>query len=284
MINHLKDQYSISRLCRVLECSRSGYYDWVNLGRPQHKSFKQPINDLVNEMYQLDNRWGIKSIRMKIKTIYGEILTNYTVYRYMRLNDLQSVIRKKKRKYAKTQHHSIPNLLQRNFTTEQPNTKWSIDITYLPYDTGTLYLCAMKDMCDKSIVAYEIDCRQEANIVLKPVEQILKQIPQDQRKSLIIHSDQGVQFISDKYQALLKKYHVTQSVSYKGSCVDNVPIESFFSALKSETIHLHKHITREQMVNIVNNYITYYNNHRLQEQLKELAPNQYRQLALNNLF
>lgn len=235
-------------------------------------------------MHQSDPRWGIKSIRMQIKTIYGEILTNYTVYRYMRLNGIQSVIRKKKRKYAKIPHHNIPNLLQRNFTTDQPNTKWSIDITYLPYESGTLYLCALKDLCDKSIVAYEIDCRQETTIALTPVEQILKAIPLNQRKSLIIHSDQGSQFISENYQALLKKYHVTQSVSYKGSCIDNVPIESFFSALKSETIHLCRHITREQMVTMVNDYITYYNNDRLQEQLKELAPNQYRQLALNSLF
>ena len=91
----LRERYSVQLLCNTLGCSRSGYYDWIKLGRPQHKAFDQVINDLVMEMYNKDNRWGIRQIRMQIKTAYGLCLTNKTVYRYMRINGVQSIIRRK---------------------------------------------------------------------------------------------------------------------------------------------------------------------------------------------
>lgn len=118
-------------MCHILMCSRSGYYDWISLGKPLYKLFNESIKQLVLSEYFKDKRQGIVSLKMKIKKIHGSILTRSTVYRYMRLNQIQSIIRRKRYKWGKKPHHYIPNLLKRDFTTNTSNQKWSIDISYL---------------------------------------------------------------------------------------------------------------------------------------------------------
>lgn len=280
----LRDHYSIQLLCNTLGCSRSGYYDWVKLGRPKHKAYDKAINDLVMERYNKDNRWGIESIRMQIKKVYGVCLTNKTVYRYMRINGVQSIIRKKIKKYSKVPHHNIPNLLQRNFNTDKPNKKWSIDISYLFCKDGLSYICAIKDMFDKSIVSWSISRYIDHRLVMDTLIQAIESTPYEQRQELTLHSDQGWHFTNDFYRATLKRNGITQSISSKGSSVDNAPIESFFSALKTECIYLHKKLYTFNVEAIVKEYIIYYNNDRLQKKIKELAPFQYRTQVLSTLF
>ena len=213
---------------------------------------------------------------MNIKTIYGVQLKNSTIYRYMKIMNISSIIRKKKKKYSKVKHHKIPNLIKRDFNATKPNQKWSIDITYIHTISGVEYLCAIKDMYDKSIVSYNQSRFMDNELVLTTVKQAIKNVPYKQRKKLILHSDQGTHFIGKEYGLLLKHNKIRRSCSYKGSCVDNVPIESFFSALKTECIYLYKNITRELAKTLVDDYIKYYNFDRFQEKLKELSPIQYR--------
>lgn len=267
-------------LCRRLKCSRNGYYAWLRLGRPLYKAFKEEIDQLVMMNYHYDPRQGIRRLRMNIKAVYGISLTNATIYRVMRLNSVQSIIRKKRKKYGEIAHHQIPNLLQRDFTTTAPNQKWSIDVSYLNTTKYRLYLCAIKDLYDKSIRAYSISRYNDNRLVFDSLNQALYDYDNSQSESLILHSDQGAQFTSTPYRLRLEKDCIQHSVSYKGSCADNVPIESWFSALKSESVYLHHKITPERMIELVSDYIRFYNEHRLQEQLKELTPIQYRKLAL----
>ena len=280
----LKSKYSVNSLCKVLKCSKSGYYDWIKLGRPQNKAYNEFDNELVVRMHEKNKTWGIRQIRMQIKKIYGVILTNHTVYRYMRLNNIQSITRKKTHRYSKTPHHQIPNLLQRNFTTFSSNMKWSIDISYIFANDGVKYLCAIKDMFDKSIITYTVSKSLELPLVLETVKNACDIVPYEQRKELILHSDQGWHFTNMVYQTLLKQNNITQSISAKGSSVDNVPIESFFSALKSECIYLIKNLKVKEIDQTINNYINYYNNERLQEKIKELTPFQFRESTLNSIF
>ncbi len=280
----LKDKYSINTLCKVLECSKSGYYDWIKLGRPQNKAFNEATNEIVVKMHEKNKIWGIRQIRMQIKTIYSKKFTNYTVYRYMRLNNIQSITRKKNHRYSKTPHHQIPNLLQRNFTTFCSNCKWSIDISYIFATDGVKYLCAIKDMYDKSIIAYTISRFIDLQFVLDTVQKSIAKVAYEHRKNLILHSDQGWHFTHFAYQTLLKQNNITQSISAKGSSVDNVPIESFFSALKSECIYLIKNLKVKDIDETIDNFIEYYNNERLQEKIKELTPLQFRELTLNSAF
>lgn len=260
----------------ILRCSRSGYYSWINLGRPEYKSYDESIAKIIFEQYSKDKRQGIRRLRMNIKKIYGIELTNSTIYRYMKILNISSIIRKKKKRYSKVQHHKIPNLIKRDFNATKPNQKWSIDITYIHTISGVEYLCAIKDMYDKSIISHNQSRFMDNELVLNTVKQAIKSVPYHYRKGLILHSDQGTHFTGKDYGNLLKYNKIKRSCSYKGCCVDNVPIESFFSTLKTECIYLYKNISRELAKTLVDDYIKYYNYDRFQEKLKELSPIQYR--------
>lgn len=229
--------------------------------------------------YEKHNEYGIRQIRMHIKRKDGRILTNSTIYRYMKLNGIQSISRRKHHQYPKIDHHNIPNLLHRNFTTDFINRKWSIDISYIFANNGLKYLCAIKDMYDKSIISYKTSSFIDLNLVLDTVKEAIVKIPYNERKQLILHSDQGWHFTNLQYQKLLKDNNIIQSISARGSSVDNVPIESFFSALKTECIYLKDDLNVNEIESIVKEYIEYYNNERYQEKLKELAPLEFRALA-----
>lgn len=175
---------------------------------------------------------------MKIKEFFGVSLKNSTIQRYMKINNIKSITRKRTHRYSKVHHYEIPNLLKRNFNCLSINEKWSIDISYIFAVNGLMYLCAIKDMYDKSIVSYKVSNFIDLKLVLDTVKQAIESVPYEQRKNLILHSDQGWHFTNWQYVKLLKENNIQQSISSKGSCVDNVPIESFFSILKSECIYL----------------------------------------------
>ena len=284
MIDMIKDKYSITKLCKYLCCSKSGYYDWVKAGRPYFKAFDKVTNELVLKTYNKHPEQGIRPIRMNIKRKHGVILTNYTVYRYMLINNIQATSRRKGHGYSKLPHHDIPNLLHRNFNTDRPNRKWSIDISYIFGYNGLKYLCAIKDMYDKSIISYTISSFIDLKLVIDTVNKAIKSVSNKYRKELILHSDQGWHFTHHSYRKLLLDNGIKQSISAKGSSVDNVPIESFFSCLKSECIYRIKRLDVKDIENIINKFIKYYNTERLQSKLKELTPIEYRTLALNSLF
>ncbi len=284
VIDMLRKKYPVKLLCKTLGCSKSGYYDWIKLGRPKHKAFNEVINQMVKEMYEADDRRGIRTVRMQIKAAYGLILTNRTVHRYMRINDFIATVRVKHRSYPKASNHNISNVLQRDFTTNKPNEKWSIDISYIFLRDGLSYLCAIKDLYDKSIIAWQLSESIDLRLVLDTLDKAFTNIPYNQRTSLIMHSDQGWHFTHQFYREKLLSEGVIQSISAKGSSVDNAPIESFFAILKTECIYREKHLYKSNVYTVIENYMCYYNNERLQEKIKELAPIEYRTQALQSLF
>ena len=124
----------------------------------------------------------------------------------------------------------------------------------------------------------------DLRLVLDTVNEATRIVPYEQRKELILHSDQGWHFTNSAYIELLRENNITQSISYKGSSVDNVPIESFFSCLKSECIYLKENLYKDEIEETIDDFIYYYNNERLQEKIKELTPIEYRSLALSVSF
>ena len=267
----------------MLSCSKSGYYDWVNLGRPKYKTFNQSYNQLILDTYSKNNTWGVRQLHMQIKTLHNVVIPKPTIYRYMKINNIKSITRKRTHRYSKIQHHKIPNLVKRNFNCCNINEKWSIDISYIFAINGLKYLCAIKDLYDKSIISYKVSNFIDLKLVLDTVKQAIESVPYEQRKNLILHSDQGWHFTNWQYVKLLKENNIQQSISSKGSCVDNVPIESFFSILKSECIYLKQNLQKHEIEEVVKNFIMYYNNERLQEKIQELAPAQFRKQVLASL-
>lgn len=262
-------------MCSVLKCSRSGYYDWIDLGRPEHKNFNPGLATLVGRIHKERPIYGVARILIVLKRKYGLVISNKTVYRYMKILRIRSVIRVR-RKYGSVKVHFTPNLIRRDFTTTGPNQKWSVDVTYLPSKDGVEYLCAIKDMFDKTIVAHNISNKNDIDLVLKAVNQALIGIPLHNRPGLIIHSDQGSQFLSNDYAKTLEEFSVKRSLSYKGTCVDNSPIESFFSSFKSECLRLERNRTRLITRELVKSYIDFYHNERFQKGLNEMTPVEYR--------
>ena len=201
----------------------------------------------------------------------------------MQINNIKSITRKRTHRYSKIQQHKIPNLVKRNFNCININEKWSIDTSYIFAVNGLKYLCAIKDLYNKSIIAYNVSNFIDLKLVLDTVKQAIETVPYKQRKNLILHSDQCWHFTNWQYVKLLKENNIQQSISSKGSCVDNVPIESFFSILKSECIYLKQNLQKYEIEEVVKNFIIYYNNERLQEKIQELAPMQFRKQVLASL-
>jgi putative transposase len=271
----LKDKYSVAILSAALECSRSGYYDWRSLGRPNHKKFNEKIAMLTAEIHNARPIYGIERIRMVLKRKYGLVISNKTVHRYMKILAIRSVIRSKK-KYGPVKPHFTPNLIKRDFSTTGPNQKWSIDVTYLNSKDGVEYLCAIKDMFDKTIIAHTISNKNDNELVLSAVNKAIDKVRKRHRQGLIIHSDQGSQFGSIDYAEKLRRTSIRRSLSFRGTCVDNSPIESFFSALKSECISQNRNRTRHETRRLIEAYIAFYHGERFQKGLNEMTPAEYR--------
>lgn len=199
-----------------------------------------------------------------------------TVQRIMQKHHLQCRI-KPKRKW-KSQGESIiiaPDLLKRDFTASEPNKKWVTDITYIQYGSTTKYLSTIIDLFNNEIVAYKLYEHQQTPLVIDTLKMALES--RNNPEGIIIHSDQGSVYTSYAFQDLVKRNHLTSSMSRRGNCWDNAVIESFHSNLKSEEFQyvkfnsLSDHEVRER----VDHYLTYYNEERIQEKLGYLTPIKY---------
>jgi transposase InsO family protein len=186
----------------------------------------------------------------------------------------------KRQKYINGESNIIvENILNRNFKANRPNEKWVTDITYLPYGTSMLYVSTIMDLYNNEIIAYTISSVQDTKFVLRTLEEALEK---RQPNNVLLHSDQGSVYTSYAYQNFAKEKGITTSMSRKGNCHDNAVIESFHSSLKSEGFKDQRRssITNIKVIEIVNQYMCYYNEKRIQAKLNYLAPIEFgRQVA-----
>ena len=169
----------------------------------------------------------------------GFPLNHKTVQRLMReLNLVCRVRMKKYRSYRGEVGTAAPNLLERDFRAQRPNEKWATDVTEFSLFGQKLYLSPILDLCHGELVSYSISHSPSAHMVTDMLGQALAKIPDG--TGLILHSDQGWQYRMKRYQYLLHRKGIRQSMSRKGNCLDNAVMESFFATLKSELLYLHK--------------------------------------------
>ena len=183
---------------------------------------------------------------------------------------------KQKRKFVATtdSKHDMPvaeNILNREFAVDEPNKVWASDITYIPTDEGWLYLAGVLDLCSKIIVGWSMNDSMERTLVMDALKMgYHRRLPS---AGLIHHSDRGSQYASGDYQKLLEEYGMQVSMSRKGNCWDNAPMESFFGALKKELIHHRRYRTRDEARRDIFDYIeVFYNRERLHSSLGYLSP------------
>jgi len=268
--------YSIAQICRVLGVSASGYYRWL-----KHKPSKRAQEEARLEV-------EIKAAHRRTRETFGperlqrelsEQGVKAGVCRIRRIRKKLGIRCKQKRKFKATtdSRHSLPvaeNLLKQEFKATAPNQIWLSDITYIPTEEGWLYLAGHKDVFSGEVVGYAMGERITKNLVSQSLFRAVaakRPLP-----GLTHHSDRGSQYCSHEYRRLLDQFHMKVSMSRKGDCYDNAPMESFWGMLKSELVHHRRYRTRQEAIREITEYIeVFYNRQRRQARLGYLSPVAY---------
>ena len=259
-----KGKYSISEMCRFFKVSRSGYYDYVK--RMDIPAWDLPLAEKIRECHeQCGKTYGYRRVHIWLER-NGIYRNPKTILRVMQKYGLLSVIRRKKYRNYGEQLHKYPNLLNRDFSAERPNQKWVTDISYIHTKQGVLYLSIIRDLFDNSIVAYKTGTEQNINLVLSTIRAAKKK--EKVTAELQLHSDQGFQYTSQAYFKLTQSYGITPSMSRRGNPYDNALAENFFSILKTECVYRTKLQTYEEARLLIDEYIHFYNNQRIQLKTK----------------
>lgn len=266
-----REKYSISEMCRFFEVSRSGYYDYVR--RMDVPAKDLPLAEKIRECQSVcRNTYGYRRVHIWLDR-NGIHCNPKTVLRVMNKYNLLSVIRRKRYVKYGEYLHRYPNLLNRNFAAERPNQKWVTDISYIRTGQGFLYLSVIRDLYDNSIIAYRTGTEQNINLVLNTIKAAKRK--EKVTAELQLHSDQGFQYTSQAYYKLTQRYRITPSMSRRGNPYDNALAENFFSILKTECIYRTKIATLAEARELIDDYIYFYNNQRIQTKTK-LTPMEFR--------
>ena len=258
-----RHEYPVRVMCRFFGVSRSGYYDFVKrIGQPEHDV---DLAERIRECQRItDKTYGYRRVWKWLQD--RKVQRNpKTVLRVMQKYGMLSEIRRR-RKWVNLgqQVHKYENLLNRQFKTDKPNTKWVTDISYIHTKEGVLYLSMIRDLYDNSIVAYKVASRQTVSLVLDTIRLAMKNEKKRVAAELRLHSDQGFQYTTQAYFKLTQSYGITPSMSRKGNPYDNAMAENFFSILKTECIYRHKPKTLKEASNLIDRYIHFYNHERIQ--------------------
>jgi putative transposase len=275
----------VNLLCKILRVYRSGYYAWL----------KQPVSKRKQEEVRL--RIEIQAAHERTRGTYGaerlqEDLAKHGievgVHRIRRIRKELGLKCKQNKKFKVTTNskHSLEvadNLLDQNFEVDFPNEAWVTDLTYIRTDEGWLYLAGHKDLFTGEIVGYAMSKRMTKNLVSQSLFRAVSlKRPQ---AGLIHHSDRGSQYCSTEYRKLLKRYGMEASMSGKGNCYDNAPMESFWGVLKNELVYHRHYRTRAEAKRDITEYIEiFYNRQRIQERLGYMSPAAFEQKYYENLY
>lgn len=271
-----RNEFSILRMCRVLEVKRVSYYAWQR--RPPSRRSIENVKLLFE----------IKTIHKKSEKVYGspkiwkEMIkrnikcSHKRIARLMKVNNIRSIIQKKYRKKGNptSEEEASLNILNREFNPKEANKAWASDITYIPTRSGWAYSCVIIDLFSKGVVGYSTASSMSTELVLKALDMAI--IRRKPNKGLIIHSDRGSQFGSIKFREKLKFHEFVQSMSRKGNCWDNACMESFFHLLKSERLNHYSFHNIEQVRWALFKYIEgFYNTIRIHSSLGYLSPSEF---------
>lgn len=276
MIKELRPKYSAPALCRYLKVSESGYYAWLN--RKPSKRVQEDARLTIEIKAVYKRTRGVCGAE-KLQKELAECGTHAGICRIKRIKREQGLYCKQTKKYKATtdSNHKLPvaeNILNQEFKAEIPNKVWVSDFTYIPTEEGWLYLAGHKDIFNGEIVGYAMGERITKNLVS---ESLFRAVAAKRpAKGLIHHSDRGSQYCALQYKQLLEQFGMEASMSRKGNCYDNAPMESFWGTLSQELVHHRKYRTRQEAMQEIREYIeVFYNRQRRQTRLDYLSPVAY---------
>jgi putative transposase len=262
--------HAVATLCRVVGVSVSGFYAWLR-AIPTLQSKAEAEAELRGHISRLFA--ARRRVHAELRRD-GRRHSRRRVERLMREMGLSA--RRGRRRTPRTtdSRHDLPvapNLLARNFTAEKPDQVWLADISYIPTGEGFLYLAAIKDMATREIVGWSMADHLRAELCIDALVMAIQR--HRPSRGLVHHGDRGVQYASEPYRAVLERHGITQSMSRRGNCLDNAPMESFFASLKTEHVHQVRFRTREEAKTAVFEYIEiFYNRQRLHSAIGYRTP------------
>ena len=267
--------FSISTMCRVLSVKPSSYYDWMSRGLSDQQIHRNQCELLVKAAHsETKERYGVERLQAHLNE-QGHHISPYMVRSIKEEHDIKCRRHKRFKITTDSNHNKLvyPYVLNQQFDASRPNESWVSDITYIWTTEGWLYLAGVKDLYTKELVGYAINKRMTADLVCKALNMAIKNKRPSQ--GLIVHSDRGSQYCSHAYHKIIKQHQFIGSMSAKGNCFDNAPIESFWGILKNELVYHQDYRTRFEAISDIIGYIElYYNQTRIQKGLGYKSPRQ----------
>ncbi|MBE0442678.1 IS3 family transposase [Psychrobacter sp. FME13] len=277
--------FSTTTMCRVLSVKPSSYYDWLSRDISEQQVHRNQCELLVKAAHsEMKERYGVDRLHAHLSK-QGHNISLYMVRSIKEEHGIKCRRHKRFKVTTDSNHNKLvyDNVLDQRFDAKRPNEAWVSDITYIWTAEGWLYLAGVKDLYTKELVGYAINKRMTADLVCRALNMAIKNKRPTQ--GLIVHSDRGSQYCSHAYHKIIEQHKFTGSMSGKGNCYDNAPIESFWGVLKNELVYHQDYKTRFAATSDIIGYIElYYNQTRIQKGLGYRAPRQvwfdyYRQAA-----
>ena len=272
-----RDSYSVTIMCELLSVSRSGLHD----ARGREPSLRtvdntQIVKRIQRAQLQHRGRYGRRRMTPEMSDVLGRPVNQKRIGRLMREHDLSS---RKRRRFrvvttdSKHAHPVAPNVLERDFVANAPNQKWLADLTYVPTDEGWLYVALVLDLFARKIVGWSMSETMPQELTLAALRVALGWREPD--PGLVHHSDRGSQYAANDYRAVLKARGITVSMSRKGDCWDNAPMESANGTVKVECVNDEHFKTRAEAERVIVEYIGYYNTERRHSALGYVSPAEF---------
>ena len=276
MIKEQSEQFPVTVMCRLLGVSASGYYHWLTRKPSLREEENVKLAIKIKAIFDDEkSRPGAPRITKRLNA-EGESAGRHRVAKIMQQNGWRARAAKKFKATTNSNHRLpvAPNLLEQDFSAQQPNEKWVSDITYVWTDEGWLYLAVVMDLYSRMVVGWAISERMTAQLVIDALQMALWR--RKPPRGLIVHSDRGSQYCAHDYQHIFKVHGLICSMSKRGDCFDNAAMESWNHSFKVEAINGEKLATRAFTKSHVFEYIEiYYNRKRLHSTIGYKTPESF---------
>lgn len=267
---------AVEEACKILHVSRAAYYRWVSGSKSSRTAENEAIAEKIEKIHMESPDKGYRRINDDLRHDHNIHINDKRVLRICRKKDIKSTIKYSNHsctRRAKNPQYIAENVLNRDFHAKAPNEKWLTDVTEFKWYEGTethkVYLSAVLDLYDRRIVSFVIGDRNDNPLVFKTFDKAAKANPEAHP---IFHSDRGFQYTNRTFHHKLEKAGMTQSMSRVAKCIDNGPMEGFWGILKRERYYGKRFTSKQELVQMIANYINYYNNRRVQRNLGVLTP------------
>lgn len=241
-------------------------------------NYDETIAKIISiEHIEAKGTYGTIRLKYHIQNKFNLVLNHKRIRRYKHELNIQVIVRKRKGLYLKVAKeknlkNKAPYIMDSNFKSDIPSTKLSSDVSYIKCTDGILYLSAVKDLFNNEIISFASSKKNNEDLIIESY----KKIPKAKDKKSLINTDQGSLYLAYEYLELMNKIGYTRSMSHRGHCWENCPIENWFSQLKEEWIRPYGEMTTEQAENEIKKYVKWYNTQRIQKKLNYLTPEQYK--------